>query len=315
MAHSYAIWGHGWQSESRSNDTQWKPYAMNDPSNSESLSRYSGEFASASGESAFLWFTWNEHKTVTRYTLLVIAFMGAAFLIGDLMDVRGRQQLHYLFPLRLAAVCSLMVTARIIHRTGIYFDRYHHLLLFNQIFIAISIFLLAVIRQMPVAHLGVNTILFTLIYYQFINNRYGFTILACSFLCVGSVLTGHFFLDMSPTEFIAALLFLVPLNFLGIMILGSIKRTRRREYVALMQSREHNAEKERLIGELQAALAEVKTLQGFLPICAKCHKIRNDKGFWEGIEKYIQDRTEAQFSHGICPECAGELYPEFIKKE
>ncbi|MBF0529927.1 MAG: PAS domain S-box protein, partial [Deltaproteobacteria bacterium] len=69
-------------------------------------------------------------------------------------------------------------------------------------------------------------------------------------------------------------------------------------------------ERERLIQELQVALNEVKTLRGFIPICASCKKIRNDEGYWEQIEEYISDRSEAQFSHGICPDCAKKYYPD-----
>jgi uncharacterized PurR-regulated membrane protein YhhQ (DUF165 family) len=69
-------------------------------------------------------------------------------------------------------------------------------------------------------------------------------------------------------------------------------------------------EREKLIGDLQEALSEVKTLRGFLPICAHCKKIRDDEGYWQQIEMYIQQRSEAKFSHGICPECARSLYPE-----
>lgn len=68
------------------------------------------------------------------------------------------------------------------------------------------------------------------------------------------------------------------------------------------------AERERLIAQLQNALAEVKKLSGLLPICASCKKIRNDKGYWEQIEVYIHERSEADFTHGICPECAQKLY-------
>ena len=67
----------------------------------------------------------------------------------------------------------------------------------------------------------------------------------------------------------------------------------------------------RLIEELQAALAEVKTLQGFIPICSSCKKIRDDSGFWQQIENYIQERSDARFSHSICPDCAKRLYPDF----
>lgn len=60
---------------------------------------------------------------------------------------------------------------------------------------------------------------------------------------------------------------------------------------------------------LEKALAEVKQLSGFLPICASCKKIRDDEGYWQQIEVYIRDRSEARFSHGICPDCAERLYP------
>ncbi len=60
--------------------------------------------------------------------------------------------------------------------------------------------------------------------------------------------------------------------------------------------------------ELQKALASIKVLQGLLPICASCKKIRNDKGYWERLETYIHDHSEADFTHGICPECVKKLY-------
>ena len=71
------------------------------------------------------------------------------------------------------------------------------------------------------------------------------------------------------------------------------------------------AEREKLIGELQSALASIKTLRGFLPICASCKKIRDDKGYWNQLESYIHEHTDVEFSHGICPECAKTLYPEY----
>ena len=69
-------------------------------------------------------------------------------------------------------------------------------------------------------------------------------------------------------------------------------------------------EKSAAIIELQKALDEVKILSGFLPICASCKNIRDDKGYWNQIEAYISEHSEAEFSHGICPGCAKKLYPE-----
>ncbi len=61
--------------------------------------------------------------------------------------------------------------------------------------------------------------------------------------------------------------------------------------------------------ELQQALREVKVLRGLIPICASCKKIRNDGGFWQQIEEYIGEHSEAEFSHGICQPCLKKLYP------
>ncbi len=72
-------------------------------------------------------------------------------------------------------------------------------------------------------------------------------------------------------------------------------------------------EREKLIDELQEALTRVKQLGGLLPICASCKKIRDDKGYWTQVEKYIMSHSEATFSHGVCPDCARKLYPEIYK--
>lgn len=73
---------------------------------------------------------------------------------------------------------------------------------------------------------------------------------------------------------------------------------------------EAEAERERLIGELTAALAKVKTLSGLLPICSSCKNIRDDKGYWNRLEVYLQQHSDATLTHGICPDCARRLYPE-----
>jgi len=65
------------------------------------------------------------------------------------------------------------------------------------------------------------------------------------------------------------------------------------------------------ITALKNALDEVKTLRGFVPICSQCKNIRDDKGFWQQVEEYVQSHSEAQFSHSICPDCAKKLYPAF----
>ena len=79
----------------------------------------------------------------------------------------------------------------------------------------------------------------------------------------------------------------------------------------------HEQEEERikLIAKLQEALAHVKTLSGLLPICASCKKIRDDGGYWQQVELYIRQRSDAEFTHSICPDCMKRLYPQFTINE
>ena len=74
-------------------------------------------------------------------------------------------------------------------------------------------------------------------------------------------------------------------------------------------------EKEDLIAVLRASIQEIKTLTGLIPICANCKKIRDDGGFWDNVDVYIQKHTDADFSHSICPECMKKLYPEFPQSQ
>lgn len=80
----------------------------------------------------------------------------------------------------------------------------------------------------------------------------------------------------------------------------------------ITQRKQAEEERERLLRQLQAALAEVKTLRAILPICAYCKRIRDDRNYWQSVEAYISRHTNARFSHGICPSCyEKEVEPQF----
>ena len=131
-------------------------------------------------------------------------------------------------------------------------------------------------------------------------------------------------IDDKPLKYLEFLYLLF--FFLGFLTLVSIYFLEKKEKKALSMANRalqieikerQRVENERkiLIHELQEALAKVKTLSGLLPICSSCKKIRDDKGYWNQIESYIVKHSEAEFSHGICPECAKKLYPEYYKGE
>lgn len=97
---------------------------------------------------------------------------------------------------------------------------------------------------------------------------------------------------------------------LGIVVVVQLARFGRRglEREALLSK--SNAALERTNDELRTALSEVRTLKGLIPICASCKKVRDDRGFWEAVESYISNRSDAMFSHSICTSCGPKLYGE-----
>lgn len=91
----------------------------------------------------------------------------------------------------------------------------------------------------------------------------------------------------------------------GVAMVGPVFR----EAQAARASAEQTAQ------ELQSAMDNIKVLHGILPTCAWCKKIRDDAGQWHQIEEYVRQRTEAEFSHGICPDCMKRLYPQYCQQD
>ena len=80
-----------------------------------------------------------------------------------------------------------------------------------------------------------------------------------------------------------------------------------------LQRHEFEKERNKLLKELQEAFEKINLLQELIPICCKCKKIRDDEGFWQQVEAYVEDHSEAEFSHGICSDCMKELYSDFYR--
>lgn len=95
-------------------------------------------------------------------------------------------------------------------------------------------------------------------------------------------------------------------GFLGIWLFGSLFI-----YIFYKKTVADLTEREIVIEKLLEALREIKTLKGIIPICSSCKKIRKDSGAWEQLENYISKHSDAQFSHGLCPDCLRQCYPEY----
>ncbi len=95
------------------------------------------------------------------------------------------------------------------------------------------------------------------------------------------------------------------LKLLGITLRQAIEL-----HEARLASKKMIAEQTKLLSELQMALANVKRLSGLVPICSSCKKIRDDRGYWNQLEAYLQENLQLNFTHGICPDCVAKLYPQ-----
>lgn len=93
-----------------------------------------------------------------------------------------------------------------------------------------------------------------------------------------------------------------------------LKTTNKKLLEEINERKQAESDREKLIAELQKALEEIKNLQGIIPICMHCKKIRDDEGYWHRVETYIEKNSDAKFSHGICPSCLDEIHPGLSKK-
>ena len=134
------------------------------------------------------------------------------------------------------------------------------------------------------------------------SGQYRFRVIACNNNGVWNEVGANFTFKLQPHFYEAYWFYGLVLIVIGGVIFGTY---RLRVWQLLKREKE-------LQQGIQEALANVKTLSGLLPICANCKKIRNDKGYWDQIEGYIQKHSEAQFTHGICPECAEQLYGDIF---
>jgi hypothetical protein len=106
----------------------------------------------------------------------------------------------------------------------------------------------------------------------------------------------------TPTLVVTSAALLIA-NIVGFEMSREVHRSRRRQFLALRHETEARL-------NLQLAMAQIKTLHGILPICSHCQRIWNDAGFWQQMELYVRDHTNVEFSHGLCPTCARQHYPE-----
>ena len=140
----------------------------------------------------------------------------------------------------------------------------------------------------------------------FLGKREGGLATAFFFFLSCILLIDPFSLGIYEYSFGASSRFLMALLVVILIAYGLESSREKSENLLYEKHRKLLEEKEKL----QTALKEIRTLSGLIPICSNCKDIRNDEGYWQKVEDYVRNHTAARFSHGICPKCIKELYPD-----
>ena len=284
-----------------------------------------GQFASKDWEMRFRDSRWKRDSQRMR---LIGLITGVAYLAGFFGDYvhpgLESDQLSVMASLRilvfLAGIgCALLAVNRKCYQALVfYMAGYMLLVMFAESVELVFKFVPGEEQQVPF------TLVILLMFYVFLPLQLLPTVLVGVLAGILFVSALALFTPAPAAHLVCLLLFFSLTNAFGVYFLLSFSKSQRGEFQALAGQQETNQrleqeiferkeaerEQKRLVEELRGALAEVKTLQGLIPICANCKKIRDDKGYWQQLEKYIQDRSDAVFSHGICPDCARKYYPE-----
>jgi hypothetical protein len=281
-----------------------------DSSEEHLLSKSSGEFCDRDLEECFLKDTWADYKKGPQYVLLVGGSVLIAFVLTDLLSVEDLNTLLSLSALRITTGLFLIGSGLSIRRSSVYFASFHQLCLWNQLISAVVIIGLGIIKSLPFIHNAFHLFMVTLMYYQFLHNRFIYTILASAFFSLAYCIVTTSSYLVVPVDVVRFVLYLGLANGLGVFMLRSLNYNRRKTYIQHYKERHAKKRLAATVAQLLQAQKEVKTLEGLLPICSRCKQIRDDNGYWNQIEAYLHEHSRLQFSHSLCPTCAQDLYPD-----
>lgn len=237
--------------------------------------------------------------------LNIIILVGGllTFLLGILALVRNNMYLGTADLLVTAFLCGLLWDLR----TGKHYARDAWL---GTVVMGIFYFYLVLTGGVE------NTAFLWLLTYPnvsiFLLGRHRGTVISMTFIVVVGLVLAFRDILAIPAEYSNAIL----IRFLAVYVanhLISYAMEKMRYLVQdKMEAANHeldtlNKDHQQVIEKLKKTIEEVRTLQGILPICSSCKKIRNDQGYWEQVEEYVRDHTHAQFTHGLCPECKNEI--------
>ncbi len=251
---------------------------------------------------------------ITRFSLFVGMIFYAAFGILDALVLP--EVMYKTWFVRYAVVCPLVLGVFLFSYQKSYKKYWQPSLVFIIFSAGLGIIYMIVVAPLRSGYLYYAGLLLVILFcYTFFRTRFIWATITCWSLVL---IYGIVALWVVPTPIKIIInnnFFFIATNIAGMFACYSIEYHERRNFylISLLGEEKKKVRKtnellHEKVQELERASAEIKTLSGLLPICSKCKKIRDDKGYWNQIEKYLKEHTEAEFTHGICPECAKKLY-------
>ncbi|NOY83176.1 MAG: hypothetical protein GXP31_19455 [Kiritimatiellaeota bacterium] len=267
-------------------------------------------------EQPFLEDYFNRSIRLLRFFLLAGCLFYAAFGILDAVAIPAVKL--QCWTIRYLVVCPMILALWALSFTRA-FKNYWQAVVSLAVFIAgVGIIAMAAIAPPPGnADYYAGLILVFLFCYMSFRTRFLWATGVCWLLIIVYEVAAVQWMRLSLPELVSNNFFLVGVNIVGMCVSYCLEYLAReafflRHLVETEKTRviKANRRLESKVRELEAATEKIRVLTGFIPICARCKKIRDDKGFWNQLEEYITRHSDAEFSHSLCPECAKALYPE-----
>jgi hypothetical protein len=279
---------------------------MTDDQNKYRISRWLAEFSDPAVEQSFQHHIKPIIIKQLRIALIVWGALLLLFVIPDFIILGPTRPFFYLLTYRIVIIAALLILIfTITPATSIFKISYPVTALAVAGFTG---FMLFFIYRPDAIYLILVVIVLQLIgLLMFVPIRFIMSFSAALYGVFITILT-RYAMGTPADKLIGLFVLLLLPVVLGTATAIRLGILQRREFALLSRTKKMNL-------ELQNALSEIKQLSGLLPICASCKKIRNDRGYWEHIEGYIKEHSEAEFSHGICPDCAKKLYPDIYEDQ
>lgn len=271
------------------------------------IRRFFPQFFNDENEKLFLDTILSGTKYMGRLSIYGYNIVSLALISSDILALdHNKNVLSYVILCRLMFLLISILTVLKLKSCKQYKSYLKLILTWAFSTILLNITIETLLDQYFVINIALQVGILMTFYFAFLNQmKYQlFLALSFSFLTIGAML---FFSDLKNERFLQVLIIHSCMNSFGFTISNYMQFTKRRFFAKYQ-------EQKALKLELEEALANVKTLSGLIPICSSCGKIRDDDGYWNRVEEYIQKRTSAQFTHGICKPCATKIYEEELGK-